>query len=147
MRNEKESIHEALFELKSLQDLISDSSTKHFGKLLGKMVGVDTIPFTLSTQDGLISHMGVEINNKTEKEESFSSNYFRIESIDKEGGYASFLLLRPLDIYGNDAHSHRDVFKLKKTSARVDIDLSCINEIQPVDVHFLKREIIIEPKW
>ncbi|CAH2714586.1 Spore coat protein Y [Neobacillus rhizosphaerae] len=138
---------EALFELKSLQDFLTDSSTKYFGKLLAKLVGVDTIPFILLTKDGLLSHEGVEINHENGNEESFTSNYFRIESIDKKESLATVSLLRPLDIQGDPPHSHHDVIRLKKTSNFIEVDLLTIYAIQTVDIELLKRKIIIEPKW
>jgi spore coat protein Z len=150
LSSEKRSIQglcEALFELKSLQDLLTDSSTKFSGKLLAKLVGVDTIPFVLVTKDGFLSHMGVDINHENGKEEFFTSNYFRIESIEKEGRYATISLLRPLDIYGETPYSHSDVMRLKKTSNRIKVDLLNIYAIQTLDIEYLKREIIIEPKW
>ncbi len=150
LSNEKSCKHgicEALFELKSLQDFLTESSTKYSGKLLAKLVGVDTIPFILMTKDGLFSHSGEVINHKNGKAESFTSNYFRIESIEKEGCHATISLLHPLDIHGDPPHSPCDVIILKKTTNCIEIDLLSICAIQTVDIELLKREIIIEPKW
>ncbi|MBU8879956.1 hypothetical protein BGM26_13305 [Bacillus sp. FJAT-29790] len=138
---------DALFELKSLQDSLMNSSTKYFGKLLRKIVGVDTIPFFLLTKKGLLSHVGTDINHKNGKEEFFTTNYFRIESIDQEKCRATISLLRPINIHGDPAHSLSDVIRLKKTSACIEIELLNICAIQTLDTELLKRKIIIEPKW
>ncbi|GIN83972.1 hypothetical protein J6TS2_03580 [Heyndrickxia sporothermodurans] len=143
----KQDICEALLELKSLQDLLEKSKTKYFGKLLFQLVGVDTIPIFLYTNDGLLNQMGVDIDYKTGKEYTFTSNYFRIESIDEEKFYASLSILCPLDIHGDVTQHHSEVMKLIKTTTCTEVDLSCIRAIQTLDLDLLKRKIIIEPKW
>ncbi|MGE6260164.1 CotY/CotZ family spore coat protein [Heyndrickxia sporothermodurans] len=143
----KQDICEALLELKSLQDLLEKSKTKYFGKLLFQLVGVDTIPIFLYTNDGLLTQMGVDIDYKTGKEYTFTSNYFRIESIDEEKFYASLSILCPLDIHGDVTQHHCEVMKLIKTTTCTEVDLSCIRAIQTLDLDLLKRKIIIEPKW
>ncbi|MBS4206947.1 CotY/CotZ family spore coat protein [Bacillus sp. FJAT-50079] len=141
MKN-KQCIREALLELKSLQDLLMESSTVYFGKLLAQLVGTDTIPFILYTENGEFTQTGGE-----RTKEPFVTSYFRIESIEKDGQCATFSLLRPVDLHGNDAHSFCEVMKLIKTSTCIEVDLSCICAIQPLDIEYLKRKIIIEPKW
>jgi hypothetical protein len=142
----KECLCEALQELQSLQDYLANSSTKYFGKLLGKLVGVDTIPFFLLTKKGFLSLAGMDKNKKTRKEECFTTKYFRIESINQDSCCATVSLLRSFDVHGNDAYSICEVMKLKKTATCEYIDLSSICGIQPLDIELLKRKIIIEPK-
>lgn len=139
----KHDICEALLELKTLQDLLEKSSTKYFGKLLSKLVGVDTLPFFLYTKDGLLLKMGAESSRGS----FFTSNYFRIESVDKETCWATISLLQPLDIHGKYAPSPDHVIKLIKTPTCTELDLSCISAVQPLSLDLLKRRIIIEPKW
>ncbi|MGE8205259.1 CotY/CotZ family spore coat protein [Heyndrickxia sp. NPDC080065] len=143
----KQDICEALLELKMIQDLLTNSKTKYFGKLLSHLVGVDTIPIFLYTNDGLFSQMGVYRDNQTDKENRFTSNYFRIESIDNDKFYASLSILCPLDIHGDVTQIHNDVMKLIKTNTCTEVDLSCIRAIQTLNLDLLKRKIIIEPKW
>ncbi|MFE8699254.1 CotY/CotZ family spore coat protein [Cytobacillus sp. FJAT-54145] len=143
----KDCLCEALLELKSLQDYLSNSSTKYFGKLLPKLIGVDTIPFFFLTKDGLFTLTGSYVNPDTGKEVCFSTNYFRVESVDKDSCCAVISLLQPLDIEGRDATSICKVIKLKRTTTCVHVDLSCVCGIQPLDLDLLRRKIIVEPKW
>ncbi|MFJ7825893.1 CotY/CotZ family spore coat protein [Psychrobacillus sp. NPDC096623] len=143
MNSERLSNHcvcEALFELKTLQDLLQNSHTKFFGNLLGKIVGADTIPFLLVTQKG-------DFLSLRSLMECIETNFFRIESVDLENCCATVSLLRPLDIEGELTNSLCDVVKLEKTSICKIVDVTCICAIQPLDTEMLKRKIIIEPKW
>ncbi|MCR2821965.1 CotY/CotZ family spore coat protein [Lederbergia panacisoli] len=143
-QNEKHTIYNALVELKGLQDLLTESSSKYFGSKLADLVGVDTIPFIMYTHNGLLHRIGRDAiyNNET-----FVTNYFRIESIDDESGRANISLLRPFDIHGKNTLSIDELIVLKKTSSSTIIDLSQINGIQPLDTDYIKRKIIIEQKW
>jgi hypothetical protein len=147
-KNQESNEHlcEAFHELKSLQDYLASSTTKYFSKLLAKLVGADTIPFFLLTKKGFLSLTGMDWNDNMGKEEKFKTNYFRIESIDEDKCCISVSLLRPFDVYGNDAFSVCEVMKLKKTPACAHVDLSDICGIQLVEIELLKRKIIIEPK-
>ena len=58
-------ICEALINLKELQDFIVNNSTPYFGNLLSKIVGADTIPFLLHTENGLFELMISTIINFT----------------------------------------------------------------------------------
>ncbi|WP_144513093.1 CotY/CotZ family spore coat protein [Bacillus sp. FJAT-22090] len=130
----------AMEELKFFQDLIMDCPTKYHGNLLAKIVGCDTIPFFLITKKGdLLS----EINIK----EQYTTNYFRVESIDCDMCLITISLLKPLDIEGKYTDSICDVFRLEKSTVCKVIDLSQIGAIQLLDIGLLKRNIIIEPKW
>lgn len=140
-------ICEALIELKTLQDLLTNSSTKYFGALLSKIAGIDTIPFLLIKKDGPLSHIVMDINEKTGKQECFESTFFRLESIDTDTCCARISILRPMDIKGEHTNSLCNVMKLVKTSACIEIDLSCICAIQTIDTELMKRKIVIEPKW
>ncbi|WP_391206836.1 CotY/CotZ family spore coat protein [Psychrobacillus sp. L4] len=143
LSSERKSEHclcEALYELKSFQDLLKDSQTKFYGHLLAKIIGTDTIPFFLITKTG-------DPLSLIDTDESFETNYFRIESIDREKCCTTISLLRPLDIEGNLSNSLCDVVRLEKTSTCKVVDLSCVCAIQPLDTELLTRKIIIEPKW
>ncbi|MBS4194891.1 CotY/CotZ family spore coat protein [Lederbergia citri] len=140
----KQIICNALIELKSLQDLLTESSSKYFGSKLSDLVGVDTIPFIMYTNEGVLNRMG---KDKTKDEETFVTNFFRIESIDQKRYEVQVSLLRPLDIKGKDTLSIIDLIKLKKTNTFTTIDLSNIHGIQPLDVDYVKRKVIVEPKY
>ncbi|MBS4199887.1 hypothetical protein KHA93_09480 [Bacillus sp. FJAT-49732] len=142
--NKKHTICHALNELKTMQDLLTESSYKYLGKMLSDLVGADTIPFIMYTNDGLFNRIGRET---TTNDETFVTNYFRIESINKESGRATISLLRPFDIHGKNTLSIDELIVLKKTSSSMSIDLSHINGIQPLDIDYMKRKNIIEQKW
>lgn len=149
LSNENEHKHclcEALIELQTLQDFLSNSSTKYFGKILAKVAGTDTIPFLLITKDGLLELKGRLINDNNE-DESFTTTFFRIEKIDKERCCAILSLLYPFNMEGEKSLGLCDVIKLTKTSILIEIELNAICAIQPLDTELLKRKIIIEPKW
>lgn len=145
--NNRDYICEALIEIKELQDLLTNSSTKYFGHLLSKIAGVDTIPLLLLKKNGPLSHKIIKINETTGKREPFESSYFRLESIDKENYRAWVSILCPLDIKGEPINSVGDVIKLIKTPTIIEVDLTLIFAIQLVDTELLKRKIIVEPKW
>lgn len=151
MNNEvDDNIHcicEALCELKSLQDFLTNNSTKYFGLLLAKLVGTDTVPFLLLTKNGRFSHTNTEMNDEARTEEYFETSYFRIESVDKERRHAILSLLRPLNIVGEHTSKPEEVVKLVRTAIYIEVNLACIYAIQPLDTELLKRQIIIEPKW
>ena len=71
----------------------------------------------LLTKKGTLTLAGIDKDEKTGKEEKFKTNFFRIESIDQDKGRISVSLLRPFDVYGNEAFSVCEVMELKKTSA------------------------------
>lgn len=141
------SICEALLELKTWQDLLTNSSTKYFGSLLEKIAGVDTIPLLLLKKDGPLSHKVLSKNEKSGKHGAFESSFFRLESVDQKKSYAIVSILFPVDFKGNHTNSLYDVMKLEKTSHFIEVDLSYICAIQLLDTTFLKRKIIVEPKW
>ncbi len=144
--NKKRCLCEALIELKSLQDFLTYSSTKYFGKLLPKIVGTDTIPFLLLTKDGLLE-LKDNAENHNDEDESFKTTFFRIETIDEEKCSVTLSLLHPLNMEGEASLDLCDVIKLTKTSIIKEIDLKDICAIQTLDTELLKRKIIIEPKW
>lgn len=134
-------IYSALLELLKLQKEIKNSSIPYFGKLLARLVGVDTIPFLLITKDGFLELEGTD--KKDQK--TFHTRFFTIEEIDEE--CAKISLLRAFDVCGEDTKILCDVVKLRKTHECVEVDLDCICGIQCLDIDLLKREFIIEPKW
>lgn len=143
MGGERESNHglcDALYELKLFQDLLENSRTKFFGRLIGKIAGTDTIPFLLISKNG-------DPLSFSNRDECFETSYFRIESIARDTCCSTISLLRPLDIEGNFTNSFCDVVRLEKTSICKTVDLSRICAIQLLDTELLTRKIIIEPKW
>ncbi|MEG9295419.1 CotY/CotZ family spore coat protein [Mangrovibacillus sp. Mu-81] len=137
----------ALQELKKLQDFINETHTPYFGKVFSKLVGVDTIPFRLYTEEGELTFNGIDHHDPTGKSACFHTSYFRIEDLHMDSGCATFSLLRPLDICGCNPHSCSEILLLKKTDSCVQVDLRCVCAIQFMDIDLLKRKIIIEPKW
>jgi hypothetical protein len=140
-------ICEVLEELKFIQDYINNFKTKYFGSILLNIIGTDTVPFLVFTNDGLLKLQGVYRHESSFKEECFVTSFFRIEEIDHENCCARISLLVPLGIYGNVTDSHCDVMMLRKTSTCITINLDDSCGIQLLDTELLKRDIIIEPKW
>ncbi|MGP7817101.1 CotY/CotZ family spore coat protein [Niallia sp. 01092] len=148
---DKESCHrdcicKAMAELKEIQDMITGSSTKYFGKLLSNLIKVDTLPFILLTENGALSLSGFHFNKSLQKEECFQTSFFRIEETDVHSCCATVSLLLPINILGESKYSLSDVIILKRTNQCAVIDLSCICAIQVLDFELMKRDIIIEPK-
>lgn len=137
---ENDCISGALYELMLLQDYIKHSRIPFFGKLLARLIEVDTIPFLLMTKDGFLELFGME-------EGPFKTKFFRIEEIEENGQRAKVSLLRAFNIYGEDTNVLCDVVKLKRTSVCAEIELTSICGIQCGDIDLLKRDFIIEPKW
>lgn len=131
---------EALCEIKELQDLINDVHTKYYGQLLVKLVGTDTIPFFLITKKGVRLSL-------IDTENQFETEYFRIESIDRERCRGTVSLLRALDFEGHDTNLIADVVRLERTSTKRSIELAFISAVQLVNLDLLKKKTIIEPKW
>jgi len=131
---------ESLIELKEIQDIITNSQTKYFDQLLLKLVGTDTVPFFLIMNNG--RHLRI-----IDMTEQFETEYFRIESIDRELRNVTVSLLRALDFEGNDTFSIADVVKLEKTSITRSINLNFISGVQFLSTDLLRGKIIYEPKW
>ncbi|WP_053362713.1 CotY/CotZ family spore coat protein [Bacillus sp. FJAT-27251] len=140
-------IGDALYELKKLQDFLAETTTPFLGKILGKLVGSDTIPFILLTNNGMFEWNGVIYDEKTKKEECFTTSFFRVDDIDKDSSCAKLTILRPYNIHKEHAKLLCDVVKLEKTPICVEVDISCFCGIQCLDTELLKRKIICEPKW
>ncbi|KMY32771.1 hypothetical protein ACZ11_11825 [Lysinibacillus xylanilyticus] len=143
MNNENTKKHflcEALYDIKTLQDIIKDFHSKYFGQLLMKIVGNDTIPFFLITHDG--THLRLMDTVK-----QFETEFFRIEAIDREHCRGTVSLLRAYDYEGNDTNLTAEVVRLERTSSEKSIELSGISAIQLLKPDMLKRKFIIEPKW
>ncbi|WP_107923788.1 CotY/CotZ family spore coat protein [Lysinibacillus parviboronicapiens] len=139
-KGRKHFVCEALSDIKALQDVITNFHSKYYGQLLMKIVGSDTIPLFLITNNG--AHLRLLDTGK-----QFETEYFRIESIDKERCRGTISLLRAYDYEGNETDSNADVVRLERTSTEKSIDLSSISAIQLLNPDLLKRKIIIEPKW
>ena len=137
----------ALLELIEVQDFLIQTSTPLLGKILGKLAGIDTIPFILLTEKGVFKLSGIVDNHITNKKEYFTTSYYRVNSIEKGSTCVNLTLLRPINIENKNVDSFCEVVKLEKTPVCVEIDLSCICGLQILDPNLLKRKIIIEPKW
>ncbi|MFJ7182987.1 hypothetical protein [Lysinibacillus xylanilyticus] len=142
MNNENKKKHflcDALYEIKTFQDMIKDFHSKYFGQLLMKIVGSDTIPFFLTRHDG--THLRL-----MDTVQQFETEFFRIESIDREQCRGTVSLLRAYDYRGHDTNLMAEVIRLERTSSEKSIDLSCISAIQLLNPDMLKGKCIIEPK-
>lgn len=131
---------EALCEIKEVQDIIKDFHSKYYGQLLMKIIGSDTIPFVLIINNG--GHLRL-----IDKVKQFETEFFRIESIDKERCRGTVSLLRAFDFEGLDTNSIADVVRLEKTTTEESIELGSISAIQLLNPDLLNKKIIIEPKW
>lgn len=143
MNNEYKRNHflcEALYDIKVLQDVVKDYHSKYFGQLLVKIVGSETIPFFLITQNG--THLRLMDTVK-----QFETEFFRIEAIDKELCRGTVSLLRAYDYEGHDTNLIAEVVRLERTSTVKSIELSGISAIQLLKPDMLKGKFIIEPKW
>ncbi|XXM72967.1 CotY/CotZ family spore coat protein [Lysinibacillus sphaericus] len=139
-------IHKALAEVMKLQEFINQASIPYFGKVFSKLVGVDTIPIMVYTEEGTLTFTGVDRDPGGEAA-SFETSYLRMEDLDETGGCARVSLLRPLCICGRHGHSCCDILMLKRTGICVNVDVSCLCAVQFMDINLLKRKIVIEPKW
>ncbi|MGE7090458.1 hypothetical protein ACQKII_03150 [Lysinibacillus sp. NPDC048646] len=139
-KGRKHFVCEALYDIKALQDTITNFHSKYYGQLLVKIVGSDTIPLFLITNNG--AHLRLIDTVK-----QFETEYFRIESVDKERCRGTISLLRAYDYEGNETNSIADVVRLEKTSTEKSIELNSISAIQLLNPDLLKRKIMIEPKW
>ncbi|MGN4127900.1 CotY/CotZ family spore coat protein [Lysinibacillus sphaericus] len=139
-KGRKNFVCEALYDIKALQDVITNFHSKYYGQLLVKIVGSDTIPLFLITNNG--AHLRLLDTDK-----QFETEYFRIESIDKERCRGTISLLRAYDYEGNETNSIADVVKLERTASEKSIELSSISAIQLLNPDLLKKKILIEPKW
>ncbi len=133
-------VSEALYDIKALQDIITNFHSKYYGQLLVKIVGSDTIPFFLITHNG--AHLRLIDTVK-----QFETEYFRIEEVDKERCRGTISLLRAYDYEGNETNSIADVVRLERTTTEKSIELGSISAIQLLNPDLLKKKFIIEPKW
>ena len=106
----------ALLELIEVQDFLLQTSTPLLGKILGKLAGIDTIPFMLLTETGAFKLSGMIDNDMTNKKEWFTTSYFRVNSIEKDPTCINLTLLRPINIENRTLRdSFCEVVKLEKT--------------------------------
>lgn len=130
----------ALKDLKSTQDLLTNTHSPYYGNLLEKIVGTDTIPVFLLTKTG---------KNLAVYNVPFGCNaiYFRIESVECKQNCVTFSLLRSFDIFSNDCIQINEVIKLVKTNTMHTVELCEIAAIQLCDTSLLKNNIFTESKW
>ena len=139
-KGKKHFVCEALSELKTLQDSITGFQSKYFGQLLLKIVGSDTIPFFLITNNGGRLRM-------VDNEKKVATEYFRIESVDQVYCRATVSLLRAFDFEGNETNLIADVVRVERTAIEKTIELGKITAIQLLNTDLLEGNFIIEPKW
>ena len=131
---------EALEDLKTFQDLLTNSWSKYYGHLLTKIIGSDTIPFFLMTIEGVMLSLNDQMSD-------LETKYFRIENVEKQSRRITVSLLRAFDIEGNVTNTIKDVVRLEKTNAKVTVDLRCILAAQLLEPDLLCRKSYVESKW
>ena len=139
-KGRKHFVCEALYDIKALQDIITDFHSKYYGQLLVKIIGSDTIPFFLITHNG--AHLRLIDTVK-----QFETEFFRIEAIDIDRCRGTISLLRAYDYEGNETNVIADVVRLERTSTEKSIELGSISAIQLLNPDLLKKKFTIEPKW
>ncbi|MFL6557478.1 MAG: CotY/CotZ family spore coat protein [Bacillus sp. (in: firmicutes)] len=105
-------------------------------------IGYDTIPFTLSNGE-----CAFEVFARTRNGLFFTTQVFRLESIDVRHCCATLSLLLPIDMDGFPVELCDEVFSLITTDNCIIVDLSCFCSIQPLSPKLVNRELpIVEPK-
>jgi spore coat protein Y len=105
-------------------------------------IGYDTIPFVLSNEK-----CAFEVFGRTRNGLFFTTQVFRLESIDSRHCCATLSLLLPVDIDGYPVDLCDEVFSLIKTDNCIIVDLSFFCSIQPLSPKLVNRELpIVEPK-
>jgi spore coat protein Y len=105
-------------------------------------IGFDTIPFVLSN-----GNCAFEVFGRTKSGLFFTTQVFRLESLDTRHCCAKLSLLLPVDIDGFPVDLCDEVFSLLKTNNCIIVDLSCFCSFQPLSPKLVNRELpIVEPK-
>ncbi len=92
-KGRKHFVCEALSDIKALQDVITNFHSKYYGQLLMKIVGSDTIPLFLITNNG--AHLRLLDTGK-----QFETEYFRIDLSIKSAVVALFRCYGPMIMKG-----------------------------------------------
>jgi hypothetical protein len=105
-------------------------------------IGYDTIPFVLSNDK-----CAFEVFGRTKSGIFFTTQVFRLESLDTRNCCAKLSMLIPVDIDGIPIDLCDEVFSLVITKKCILVDLSCFCSIQPLSPKLVNRELpIVEPK-
>ncbi|MCA1011486.1 hypothetical protein [Halobacillus halophilus] len=141
--NTNPTIFNGLKLLKHQQDLLCGDPSDVFSDLLVKLARVDTLPFVLY-KEGDPSPFQKRLDAKGESMQTFC---FRIENLNEQANTALVSFLHPFDIYGETAAGLDDLYLLKRTAILSSLPLNDFAAVKCLDIEFMKREIIIEPKW
>ena len=133
-------LYEALEDIKRFQDIMTDTWSKYYDYWFIKMLGTDTIPFTLMTTEAKLLRL-------RDEKEKIETNYFRIEEIDKQSHQMKVTLLKAYDLEGSEANSLKNVVKLEKTKATATVYLHRISAVQLVSTQLFACEYFVESKW
>lgn len=143
MTNEKlkhSFLYEALEDIKTFQDMLTNSWSKYYGHLLIKIIGSDTIPFFLITTEGTMLSL-------SDAATQLETKYFRIEKIEKQSLTITVSLLRAFDLEDKETNTIKDVVRLEKSTAKAVVDLRYITAVQLLEPDLLVRKFYVESKW
>lgn len=140
MLDERSRLIEVLTEIDYFQQIINKMKTKHFGHLLIKLVGTDTIPVMFITKRG-------EYLRLMSQESHYSTTFFRIEEVDEVKQMLSLALLCPLNMEGQPASRTDELMSLKKTTETIKLNIANIAAVQLASTTLLSTSIMIESKW
>lgn len=141
MRHSRNGLLYFLTVLKKQQDQLKGMKTDICSSLLAKLFDGDTIPIMLKVDSEYFEAAGSKDNCL------FRTKYFRIESIDEEKDTVTLSLLQPFDIYNCVTSYFNELSHLERTDTCVTLWIGSINALQCLDIDFMTKKVIIEPKW
>lgn len=127
--------------LKNQQEQLKGMKTDICSSLLAKLFDGDTIPIMLTINNEYFQAAGPNDHG------SFSTKYFRIESMDEEKKSVTLSLLKPFNICNDITPCFNELYRLVKTDARVTVCIDTISAIQCLDIDLMTKKVTIEPKW
>jgi spore coat protein Y len=140
---------ELVEEQKELKDFLL--ICKYFRHMVEEKKGEGLVPFMLYMEDQIdlpFQLSALEKNTETDGISCLKTPFFAVESVDNKNCCATLILLRPVDMDGNDTDQLSDLFRLERTKSCTEIDVSCFCAIQCLDPRLVNRELpVIEPKW
>jgi hypothetical protein len=131
---------DAVVAIKDQQDAVDECPTSCFTNLLSPAPLGDTIPFVL-TCDCDDTFTAVGNVGELSSGSCFTTEFFRVESVDEDSCCATLSLLRPLKKNGHPAKDECDVHSLMRTNFCVEVDLDCFCAIQCLDPRLVDREV------
>lgn len=143
---------DVLTELVEVQMVLEDFLlNKNYPRMLVEKKRERLVPFMLYKEDEIdlpFNIFAIQNNVSTAGKSCFKTSFFAVKSVDEENCCATLILLRPVDMDGNDTNQLCDLFCLKKTNSCIEVDVSCFCAIQCLDPGLVNRELpVIEPKW